>query len=650
MRKVIILNKLKNERLILDIIKYGPIFFVLTVSIIITQVVLIDKEKNFNNEIKLIEETFLNTNKKRINEETQEVYNFIKTEKNKSEELLKQNIKNRVYEAHNIANNIYLNESRYDIDGHTHSKDHIFQTVKNALGGIIYNNGRGYFFIDDINGTKLLQPLNKSFEGKNLLEYEDAKGYKFVKKIVHTIKSKSEAFDSYYWYKAGDKENAYKKISFYKYFEPFNIAIGTGEYVNDFENEIKEKLLEKIRNIRYGNNGYIFVYDLEGNCLSHYKKELIGKNRIDYKNKNGEYLVKNIINYAKGNKEGFISYNSSIKPIKEIDTSSKMSYVKLFKNWGWVIGTGFYLDSLHQEIENRKNKLAESKEESIKNIIYISIILTLLFIVFSFFVSKYIESIFTNYKKSLQKEVDTTIEQEKILVQQSKMATMGEMIGNIAHQWKQPLSLISTSNGLLRMNKEFESFSEKQVSEAMNHIDASVQNLSQTIDDFRNFFDPIKDKNEFFISHAFEKTFKLIDSQFKNNEIEVIKNIDIIKVTTFENELLQVLINILKNAKEELLKLEDKRLIFIDVLTEDNNLVIKIKDNAGGVPHNIINKIFDSHFTTKKEVGGTGIGLYMSKQIIEGNMKGKIDVKNEEYIYEGNKYIGAEFTIKIPLI
>ena len=257
---------------------------------------------------------------------------------------------------------------------------------------------------------------------------------------------------------------------------------------------------------------------------------------------------------------------------------------------------------------------------------------------------------FNNYKFEIEKEIQNTIEKEKLLIQQSKMATMGEMIGNIAHQWKQPLSVVSMSNGLLKLNKQFDSFSSEEVDSAINNIDNAVKNLSTTIDDFRNFFNPNKEQKQFNIEDAFDKTFKLIDSQFKNNNIEIIKNIEPIVLNTYENELLQALINILKNAKEELIKKDnkEKKLIFINTFKDKNRIFIQIKDNANGIPINIIEKIFDPYFTTKEKEGGTGIGLYMSKQIIE-NMNGVLEVLNVEYTFENTKYKGAQFQIILNL-
>ena len=243
-------------------------------------------------------------------------------------------------------------------------------------------------------------------------------------------------------------------------------------------------------------------------------------------------------------------------------------------------------------------------------------------------------------------------EKERLLVQQSKMATMGEMIGSIAHQWKQPISLISMSSGVLRMSREEKDLiSTKQIDDSLDYIDNAVINLTQTIDDFRNFFNPNKERTLFKIRDAFNETFKLTLSQFKGNNIEIIKSIDDNALFGSQNELQQTLINLLKNAKEALIKKEsqEKRLLFIESYKENEKIVIKIKDNANGIPINIIDKIFDSYFTTKEKEGGSGIGLYMCKQIVEGSMKGSITVLNVDYTYEDKTYQGVEFIIKIPL-
>ena len=251
------------------------------------------------------------------------------------------------------------------------------------------------------------------------------------------------------------------------------------------------------------------------------------------------------------------------------------------------------------------------------------------------------------YRKlqALEKE-----EKDKIFFQQSKMAAMGEMIGNIAHQWRQPLSAISIAATGTKLQKELDCLSDSDFYEAMNSISTTTQYLSQTIDDFRTFFDPKENQEkEFLLSNTINKTLNIINSQLVSKEIEIIKNIEEISIVSFENELIQVLLNILNNSKDALIKLEnEKKLIFINTYTKNNMTVIEIKDNAKGISEDIITRIFEPYFTTKHQSQGTGIGLFMSQNIVNNHLHGNLYVCNEDFIYEQISYKGARFTIELP--
>ncbi|WP_419764303.1 MAG: cache domain-containing protein [Arcobacter sp.] len=636
---------IETEKSILTIIKYGAIVGILIVSFILTYFFIQQKNEDLKKDIKSIKTTYLEENKRIVQNEVMRVYDYIKFNVNNSEKRLKESLKEKVYEAHNLANNIYFDNIK---DKEDHTKKEVFNYIKTALSGISHNKDKKYFFMYGVDEVKLM-PYIKEFEGTKLSELEDITGYKFSQKIIETIKNKTETFDRYYWFKPSQNTPS-EKFSFYKYFEPYNVIIGTGEYVEDFEEELKEKVLAWIRKIRFSNGNYIFIYDLKGNTLAHKKKENIGKNRLELQDSQGNYLVKDLLAFTIKNKEGFYNYESSYKINNSMKSTQKISYLKLLDRWDWMIGGGFYLDSLNNKIKQKEEELRESNNNIINSILIISFISTLFLIVISFYVSRIIALRFEEYKKEIKKDSDIIIEKERLLVQQSKMALMGEMIGNIAHQWKQPLSLISMSNALIQIGRTNTlTVEEKEIDEAVENIDNSVHHLSQTIDDFRNFFRPSKEKSFFHIKNVLNKTFRLIESQFKNNLIILHDEAEDIEAYGYENELLQVIINILKNARDEFVEQNSKakRLLFITTEKNDNQLIIKIKDNAGGIPADYLEKIFEAYFTTKSDNDGTGIGLYMSKQIIVG-MDGELKVSNIEYEFDGEKYIGAEFIIKIP--
>ncbi len=253
--------------------------------------------------------------------------------------------------------------------------------------------------------------------------------------------------------------------------------------------------------------------------------------------------------------------------------------------------------------------------------------------------------------RQLDNEIKDNKNKTKLFAEQSKMASLGEMLGNIAHQWRQPLSVISTAATGTRLHKEMKMLDDEDFYRAMDSINDSAQYLSQTIEDFRGFFDPNNRKiKEIVISKTIEKVLNMINSQFIVNDIKIIKKIDDISIESIENEFIQVLINILNNAKDALVeKAQEDKLIFINTYKKESILCIEILDNAGGIKEQIIDKIFEPYFTTKHQSIGTGIGLYMSHDIVTNHLKGSITASNEVYIYEDVKYKGAKFTIKIAL-
>ena len=255
-----------------------------------------------------------------------------------------------------------------------------------------------------------------------------------------------------------------------------------------------------------------------------------------------------------------------------------------------------------------------------------------------------------NLEEIVEKKTKELIQKENILNHQSKMAAMGEMIENIAHQWRQPLSLISTAATGAKLKKDFKQLSDEEFNETMDIINNSAQHLSNTIDDFRNFFNNDKEISTFDINIPIEKVLYLVSSKLKNREIKIIKDTQEINISGLSNEFIQVLLNIINNTLDAFKENNVKdKFIFIDAYKKNKKLILKIKDNAGGIKEEIINRIFEPYFTTKHKSQGTGIGLYMSIEIIEKHMNGHLTVSNEEYIYDNIKCKGAQFVIELPI-
>ena len=249
--------------------------------------------------------------------------------------------------------------------------------------------------------------------------------------------------------------------------------------------------------------------------------------------------------------------------------------------------------------------------------------------------------------KKIEYEISKNEKKSAIIFHQSKLASMGEMIGNIAHQWRQPLSGISTLASALSLNIEHDNFDKNEANNSLNKIVETTKYLSHTIDDFRDFYKVDKCAKEFNLSKNIHQCVVITDASLHENKIDVIFDLDdSINIYGFENELKQAILNILQNAKDALIINNiEKKLIFIKLEKINDLVLIEIKDNAGGIKKNILKKIFEKDFTTKQDTNGTGIGLYMTKLIIEKSFKSRISVKNSEYNYKGVTYKGASFII-----
>jgi PAS domain S-box-containing protein len=236
---------------------------------------------------------------------------------------------------------------------------------------------------------------------------------------------------------------------------------------------------------------------------------------------------------------------------------------------------------------------------------------------------------------------------EELMLQQSKMASLGEMIGNIAHQWRQPLSSISTTSSGLKLQKEFNQLSDKTFNESLDHITETTKFLSETIDDFQNYIKEDKLKKEFNILSSIEKVLTLMKGSFVNSFITVENDLEAIVVNSYENELNQALLNILSNAKDALKNIDEKdRYIHISSYKTNIYAVIEIIDNGGGIDEKIIKRVFEPYFTTKHKSQGTGLGLYMTHKILTDSMKGLINIENCSF-HQYQKC--TKVTIQIPI-
>jgi len=650
---------IKSEKHLLDFIKYSPAIIILIVAVIINILIYFQNEQNYQRDLEIYKKNYIESNKTLTKFQVEKVYKDILRERAALEVRLENRLEEKVNEAFQITKNLHKKYSHLP-------KKEILKLISESLRDIRFNKGRGYYYINTLDGLNILHPIKPNFENTKITTVKNLDGEYIYKNLSNHFKENHEYIGYIKAFKPNNPTKKYDKLIYQKLYKPLNIIIGTGEYKEDFIKEIKNHIIkEHIQNVRYGENGYIFIFDYDGYQLAHIKEGYIGKNRIDLVDSNGFKITQEIIKQAK-KEPGYISYIGSIMP-QTGEPAYKTTYIKGVDDWGWAIGSGFYNLDLIIYLENKKEELRNITNESLKTTLLFSFLLTIILLTLAFYISKMLKNFFNVYHAKIENQIYENREKDMVLYQQSKMASMGEMLGNIAHQWRQPLSSISTIASGTKIQKELNMLDDKEFNKGMDIIVNTTKHLSQTIEDFREFFNPNKTKKEIQTNIIYEKAIQLVSSRMSTKNIELIPKIDNTTIITFENELLQCIMNILNNAIDafEQSKLEEKVIKFdikhqieckipnCDIKEckqgKEGYIKITIQDNAGGISKENIDKIFEAYFTTKHKSQGTGIGLYMTYEIINKHLNGYINVENKEIEYNHKSYTGAEFTVILPI-
>jgi signal transduction histidine kinase len=631
---------------LIKLIKTLPIVIIVLFSFITTYLVLNNSMEKHEQNIKNIKSEFIANQKIIIKQEVLRTIKQINYQKSIAEEKLKEDIKSRVNNVSNVIDNIYKeNKSK--------SKEEITQLIKDAIRVLRYSDGRGYFFIYTLTGTNILYPTSPESEGKNLWNEEDAEGGHSIQVLSKIAKTKGEGFSSWQWYRPSEEKltnkKMYKKIGYVKHVKELDWFVGTGEYIDDFEKEIQKDLIKEIQEIRFGKNGYIFVVNFDGIILANINKSLIGKNQSYIKESEQKKLFNKMQKVAV--EGGYVEYDNMLNPSTNLP-EKKISYVAIMDEWQWQIGAGAYLDDIEKVIINKEKEFQEKFYSSIVTIIIWGIIFTVILIYLMLKLLKVVEQEFAKYEKSLSEQIDENHKKDVILAEQSKLAAMGEMIANIAHQWRQPLSVISTAATGMKMQKEYACLPDDIFNNTCDAINNNAQYLSNTIDDFKNFIKGDIRTKEFDLNKVIQSFLNLIDGSLKSHEIKVVLDLEKnIRVNGHANELIQCFMNIFNNAKDALEQnVKKDKQISISTKKVDDKVQIDIQDNAGGIKDNILPHIFEPYFTTKHKSQGTGLGLNMTYKLVVEGMSGKIEASTVEYHDKINHNAkGALFTIILPI-
>ena len=414
--------------------------------------------------------------------------------------------------------------------------------------------------------------------------------------------------------------------------------------------DLKNAIARWIELVRFGYGNYFWIYTNTNKLVAHpYRKNEIGTDDTNRKNRKNVHYVQKIVKLAIKNRNG--SFFEFFYPKEDNNVSTKkLSYVRLYPEWHWVIGCGIYVDEIQKVISRKNDLLHEKIQKYIKKVLIMALLSILFISIVSIMLSSEINKTFLKYQKRVRKkeedlkELNNSLhfkiqealqeakEKDRAMLHQSRLARMGEMLSMISHQWRQPLNQLNSIMMELETRVMFKKTSEKYLISCVEDATKIIQFMSSSMEDFKNFYKPKKDKEYFYITTACKDAISLIE-EYLNSE-RIVLNFIIkkdIKIVGYKREYSQVILNILLNAKDALMaKNMDKKSITLTIDAKNTSSVVIIKDNAGGIKEDIIGLIFEPYFSTKK-IQGTGLGLYMSKMIIEKNMQGRLSVKNDAY-------------------
>lgn len=400
-----------NDKKLLRFIRVMPVLVIVIATLSVIALQLRSNRTEAEESLASLRDDYQQQQEVHIQQEVDSVYRQLAYEVMRTESALKQYIRERVYEAHRVATEIYTNNS-------DKPRREVTKMITDALRALRFNKGRGYYFMYEMNGVNVLHPPLPHMEGTSRWDMQDSRGAYITRDVINIARNNGEGFHRWWFYKPGDDKQDYEKLGFVKYFAPLDMMIGTGEYIEDFEQEIQHKLLTWISDIRYGNAGYLFIVDGEGTIIAHQNKNLIGVNALGFADRTGNEYIKQIISTAKKG-GGFVRYFSSFMP-DSVSDSEKVSYVRWFGAWRWVIGTGFYLSQSEAYLADKEAQLKQDNSEDLTNILLFSLVLFIVMTMLATFLTAQVSSRFKGFQKKISADFKK-LEQAKNTMQHLAM-------------------------------------------------------------------------------------------------------------------------------------------------------------------------------------------------------------------------------------
>ncbi len=609
-----------------------PVLATIILTVLIVYFYISYRHQHFKVESERLKQEYIVSEKQKLQERLQSLYLLINTKHQNMQIPMEQELISRINIAYDTATYLHNRYSR------GYNEQAVKMLILGALSRMEWNNKKDFIWVTDKNGNNLLA-RQKEFQ-RNLLDYQDADGRYIIKEEIEAVNKYKEAFLKSRF----DPKRPLVQLMYLKDFGHYGWFFGTGMHYYDEYERIKKGIISTLSAIQTDPDEYFYIVNSEGRIIYHPEMEL-NSNILELKDQNGFAYIKAQLKSSINNNGEYITYVSKSRRYNQYSQKTTLSYY--FKPFDWVITTGFYALNIQKAIDKQQAQLKDEIEKEIKTIVLFSSILAIFVIFLTLALSRRISEIFINYqqrvkeresalrelndslKERVAQEVEAQREKEKMLVQQSKMAAMGDMISMIAHQWRQPLNQMSYVMMNIEGAYEDRTLSREYLDEKLKEGEKLLEYMSHTIDDFRDFFKPDKEKEKVEVCKLVESAIGLIEKGLEKNNIELIRDYGCSKkLLLYKNEMIQVLLNLLKNAQEALEGVEPAK-ITVKVHEEMPYIRISVEDNGHGISEENMEKIFEPYFSTKTN-HGTGLGLYMSRMIIQEHMNGSLRVESTD--------------------
>ncbi len=617
---------MKIDKLIPKLIIIVPLVLVLSVSFFISTFYINKVTTYFAQAKERSIEEHIKTKKSESEVWVNQLSIYLEYKNNNIEMEIKKKLKQRLDNAYKSALYIYNKYKKIK------NKKDIQQRILDSLSQMNFEENKNHIFIRNFNGKSILS-AKKELKNLDLLVYTDADGRAIILEEITKVRKRKEGYiRTRFSPGSGVELEMIKDLGFYGWY------IGTSVHEHQEKEKDKHKTLEMIQSVPMESSDFMAIYDAKKSIyLSPKMRDVLGSKSLSIISKS---LTSND-NWHKDKVDGYFYYS------------------KYFEPFDWHIVYGFNIFDMSKKELEKQRDLEIVLDQELRYILIGSLLIILLVASISIMLSRTVNDIFKRYQEEVtsrendlkllntsleqrvQKELSNLRKKDRMLIQQSKMADMGDMLSMIAHQWRQPLNQLSYVLMNIDSAHEYKELTSEYLEDKIKEGNELLEFMSHTIDDFRDYFKPEQKKELVNVGDVIERGLELMRKPLESSQIVIEhKNNCDAKSDIYVTEFVQVILNLIKNAKDVLLQRAIKE-PKIEIITRclNNKVIVEVRDNGGGIDAKIIDKIFEPYFTTKDEHNGTGLGLYMSKMIVEEHIGGILGVTNTDE--------GASFSITL---